>query len=352
MKSIREQAFVLVVAAFCVMPTRHAVAEMIYVDAIEGLDANPGTKDQPVKTMGRAAEMVNGRTEGGPTTVKLAPGVYCLSKAVEFANGRGYTRAERLTIEAAILPDEPQWGPALMPIILSVEDPRQDGKLDVLTATYAIKIGMSHVTIRGLKFLGNPLARNWHCCVSRAEGGLDDLAVTQCVFVADTDSLDIYCAALAAGDGFVVERCIFKDCHACAVFWDGPGNVAGRKCAMRYCIVDGARIAGVWTCRTAEDFQCHHNIVTRSEYFWMRKRTSDAAAYKLSDCIVTDNRYYSGYGLESGPTGQTGTEVVFEESNVVKRGEVVVVRDRRARDYLHVAGGSFASGLGAGLFGK
>jgi hypothetical protein len=339
---------VLVVAVLAA----NGLAETIYVDARSGSDNNPGTKDNPVRTIGRAAEIVNSSKEPGPTTIKIAPGIYSLSESVEFNNARAYTETERFVIEAAILPDEPQWKPALMPVILSIEDPRKQGSLDGLTETYSIKIGTSHVMIRGLKFMGNPLLRNWHCCLSRIGDDLDDLLVTQCVFSGDENAMDIYCAALATGDRFVVDHCIFLNCHACTVFWDGPQGIAGKGCSMRYCIVDGAYISGVWTCQTAEDFEFHHNIVTRSEYFWMRKRIDNPRKYSLYDCVITGNRNYSGYGVESGPTGVTGAEVSYQEKNINKQGTVVLEKDKKARNYLHPVAGSPGCDLGAGLFKK
>ncbi len=263
---------------------------------------------------------------------------------------RPYSEESRLVMEASILPDDPNWKPTLMPVILSTEDPRKQADSDKLTETYGLKIEVSHVTIRGLKFMGNSLKRNWHCCISRIGDGLDDLLVTQCVFVGDKDSLDIYCAALATGDRFVVDHCVFRNCHASAVFWDGPRGIAGKGCSMRYCIVDRAYIAGVWTCRTADDFEFHHNIVTRSEYFWMRKGTDGSLRYRVHDCIVTDNKHYSGYGVESGPTGQTGPEVTFIESNVVKQGRVILETNNVTRQDLQIMVGYLGSDLGAGLF--
>jgi hypothetical protein len=343
--------FVLTALAVAVLTTC-VLAETVYVDAKNGSDKNPGIKDKPVRTVGRAAEMVNSSTEPGPTTVKIAPGIYSLSESVEFNSTRPYTETERLVIEADVLPNDPQWEPALMPIILSIEDPRRQESLGELTATYGLKIGISHVTIRGLKFLGNPLSRNWHCCLSRIGDNLDDLLVTRCLFVGDGNAIDVYCAALATGDRFVVDHSIFVNCHACTVFWDGPQGIAGKGCSMRYCIVDGAYIAGVWTCQTAEDFEFHHNIVTRSEYFWMRKGTDGSKKYRVRDCIITNNKNYSGYGVESGPTGLTGDEVTYEERNVIKQGAIVLEKDRKAKNYLHPAAGSPGNDLGAGLFGK
>jgi hypothetical protein len=239
-----------------------------------------------------------------------------------------------------------------MPVVLSTEDPRKQDRLDGLTATYGIQIRVSHVTIRGFKFLGNPLLRNWHNCISRIGDNLDDLLVTQCMFIGDRDVIDIYAAVLATGDGFVVDHCIFRNCHACTVFWDGPQGIAGKGCSMRYCIVDGAYIAGVWTCQTAEDFEFHHNIITRSDYFWMRKRIDNPRKYRIYDCVVTNNENYSGYGVEIGPTGLTGAEVTYQERNVIKQGTVVLGKDKKARNYLHPTAGSPGSDLGAGLFKK
>lgn len=329
-----------------------AVSQIVYVDGRAGRDENAGTSEKPVRTLHRAAEIVNGGKEAGLATIKIAPGIYSLTESVTFGGDRRYTEESRLVIEASILPDDPKWKPALMPVILSTEDPRKQGNSDELTATYGLKIEVNHVTIRGLKFLGNPLLRNWHCCISRIGDDLDDLLVTQCMFVGDADSCDIYCGALATGDRFVVDHCIFRNCHACTVFWDGPRGIAGEGCSMRYCIVDGAYIAGVWTCQMAEDLEFHHNIVTRSEYFWIRKGTDGSRRYRVRDCIVTDNGHYSGYGVESGPTGQTGPEVTFEESNVVKQGRVTFETNNAARRYLHVTPGGLGSDLGAGLFTK
>ncbi|MHC4751305.1 MAG: hypothetical protein ACYTFW_15720 [Planctomycetota bacterium] len=84
----------------------------------------------------------------------------------------------------------------------------------------------------------------------------------------------------------------------------------------------------------------------------MRKRIDNPRKYRVHDCIVTNNKNYSAYGIESGPTGQTGAEVTYQEKNVIKEGKVVLVKDKRARNYMHVFEGTFGSDLGAGLFRK
>jgi hypothetical protein len=326
-----------------------ATAEVLYVDGRLGQDNQTGTRSQPLKTLAQAAKRVNESPAPGPATIKVAPGVYYLDRSVLIENGRSCTEQNRLTIEATVVPDDPNWSPALMPVLLSVEDPRQSGNLTGRTETYSIVVRNSHVTIRGLRFLGNPLPNNWHCCISRIGKEWDDLLVTQCVFSGHPGGLDIYCAALATGDRFQVDHSVFQQCHACVVFWDGPEGIPGRQCAMCYCLVEGASLSGVWTCGTQNDLEFHHNVVTGSEYFWMRK-AGDSIRYRLRDCVVTDTRHYSGYGVESGATGPTGPEVTYEERNVIRQGQVVLERDRRSRSHLHVVPGTSGSDLGAGLF--
>ena len=343
----------LFVFTVCVVATspQGVIAETLYVDSRNGCDTNLGTKEKPLRTIGQAAAMVNRKTEPGPTVVKIAPGIYSLTECVIFDNNRPYTEHDRLIIEATLLPDDPNWNPALMPILLSTEDPRKPEEFNKRTETYSLKIKISHVTIRGLKFLGNPLLNNRHCCIERIGNNLDDLVVTQCIFLGDKDTFDIYCATLATGDRFIVNHCIFRNCGASAVFWDGTEGIPGRNCAMRFCIVDGVYFSGTWTCQTKDDFEFRNNIVTNSDYFWLRK-SGDPIKYQLRDCVVTNNKYYSGYGIESGPTGQTGPEVTYEEKNVIKNGQVVFEKNKGARNYLHVAPGSPGSNLGAGLFNK
>jgi acetyl esterase/lipase len=81
--------------------------------------------------------------------------------------------------------------------------------------------------------------------------------------------------------------------------------------------------------------------------------------YIIRDCIVTDNKYDSGYGTATAINGQTGPEVTFEEKNIIKQGNVqlekaIVTADAlsvvRPREYLHVVPGTLGSDLGAGLF--
>jgi hypothetical protein len=236
----------------------------------------------------------------------------------------------------------------MMPMILSIEDPGTPAKR---TSTYGLKIKMSHVTLRGLKFLGSPLLNNWYCPLECLGTDLKDVLVTQCMFVGNPDTLDIYCAVITDGHQFVVDHCVFSGCHASAVFWDGGRGVVGTGNVMRYCIVEGAKLSGVWTCDTGEDFEFHNNVITQCDYFWLRQRGAPRT-YRVRNSVVTENKQYSGYAVESGATGITGPEVRFQEEGVVKAAKVVLETDRGATNYLHLVRGSPGADLGAGLFTK
>ncbi|MBN1362255.1 MAG: hypothetical protein JW993_16795 [Sedimentisphaerales bacterium] len=288
---------------------------------------------------------MNARTTSGPATIVISPGLYSLNRCVVFASDRAFTEHDRLTIRASVLPDDLQWRADLMPVIVSAENLGRSGAPGRVSETYSFKIQTSHATVQGLKFLGNPLLHNWHCCIERLGEKLDDLLVTQCVFAGNARTPDIYCAALATGDRFIVDHCTFSGCHACTVFWDGPEGIGGNGCAMRYCLVRDARISAVWTCQTAKDFEFHHNVVTDSEYLWMRK-PGDQQTYRMRDCVLIDNEHLSGYGTAAGPSGQTGPEVSFDRSNVVTEGRIAFT----STPPLRLVENSVGRGLGAGLF--
>lgn len=331
-------------------------AEVLYVDDTNGNDENPGTEDKPLRTFARVAALVNDNKEPGPTTIKIKPGAYCITETVAFENSRQYLENKRFVIEAMILPDDEEWTPAMMPVVLSTV--KGEGSSTEKHAI-ALKIEVNHATVRGIKFLGNPRPRTWGYSIFRMGKGLDDLVVTQCMFVGDEQALPYNCPICANGQGLVVDHCLFYMCDIPAIFWDAEGGISKGN-AMRYCIVDGADIAAVWTCQTDVDFDFHHNIITRSQYFWMRA-PNNKKKYMVHDCIVTDNKYASGFGTASAISGQTGPEVTFEEKNVIKRGTIQLEKALvtpealsvvRPRGYLHIIPDTLGSELGAGLFRK
>jgi len=317
-------------------------AEQLYVDSRMGNDTNSGILTKPLQTIEEAVRRANSASEAGPTLIGIAPGVYVLQQTVVFKNKRPYTDKNRLTVQPTILPGDPEWKPSLMPVI------RLAHRTKMPIETQSFQVRMDHVTIRGLKFLGNPVERNYHVAIDRTGGALDDLIVTQCLFVGGDEEGDIYCPIIGTGNRIIVDHCIFSGCHNSVVFWDGPEGMGGSGNVMQYCIVSDASVSAVWTCQTQEDFQFHHNIITGCMYFWMR-RPGDQQRYSLQECIIAACEYYSGCGNAFGPFGETGAEVSFNEENVARHGRVLLDHDRQSNRYLHIVAGKPGSELEAGL---
>ncbi|HYG22543.1 MAG TPA: hypothetical protein VEH04_07150 [Verrucomicrobiae bacterium] len=130
-------------------------ADTIYLNPATGADTNSGAKDNPLKTIAEAARRVNQAAGAGPMTVVLSEGVYSVGETATFKpTQRSFTKTDRLTIRAEVLPDDPDWHTGRMPTLihtLPLTGPNARGLIfGLLTET-------SHVTIRGLKLLGAPV---------------------------------------------------------------------------------------------------------------------------------------------------------------------------------------------------
>ena len=92
----------------------------IFLNPEHGNNSNMGTKESPLQTMYEAARRVNGANGKGSITIYLSEGIYGLDATVTFhpANWH-FTKTERLTIRAQILPDAAEWNQAKMPVIVS-----------------------------------------------------------------------------------------------------------------------------------------------------------------------------------------------------------------------------------------
>ncbi len=338
---------------FAVLMPLVTTADVIHVDARAGRDVHPGTLQQPVRTLERAACLIRDTSGPGPTRVVVGPGIYSLSRPVIFGNQRLYTRKQRFVLEAATLPDDPDWVPSLMPLIVPAIDPGPIDAPDRQRDVFGLHIELNHATVRGFRFLGSPAPNAWYGAVYRSGMDLDDLVVTQCMFVADRFSAPINVGVIANGHGLVVDHCVFYNCRNSVVFWNATGGTS-RDNAMSYCIVDGAYTSGVWVCQTDEDFGFHHNIITRCRYAWMRD-LDNTRKYSLRDCIVTANTYRSGKCDADWALRETGPRIGYDESGVIREGEVALEMGEGLdlglpRAFLHVVAGTLGSDLGVGLF--
>jgi hypothetical protein len=356
----RSTALVIAAAGLCGLAREARAGEgatVIHVSALEGSDRNQGAADKPVKTLKRAASLAGASKGEGGVIIKAAPGVYNLAETVVLGGSRRFTKEARLTIVASVLPDDPKWRPSMMPVITSTASPRKLASGGRGSKTLGFYVATSHVTIRGLKFLGSPVPCNRYYPIRRDGADMKDLLVSQCVFIGDRNSAPIHVAIIAKGHSFVVDHCIFYHCKIGPLFWSASGGT-GNGCAVRYSIMYGSYDAAFWTCRPGEDFEFRNNIAAKSGTFHMRE-LGTTRKYRFSDCVVVDSKRWEAYCKAGQSVTPIRKSIPREEHNVVKAGKVTLEKDEKQKDYLnktrnflHVLPGTLGSDLGAGLFLK
>jgi hypothetical protein len=336
--------------------------ETIHVNAETGSDANPGTRQSPLKTLSAAAKRVNNRKGTGSTTIILAEGIYALDRTVLIKPARAFTKTGRLTIRAESLPDHPEWGPARMPVLIPVMPLSKTwlGKPDPFGGVaYGIQVETSHVTIQGLKILGMPhyefpVAGQIHrvYLIAREGDALEDLEVMQCLFAGDPVALPVHLGVLANGHGLVVDHCIFHRCKVPVVFWNAQSGTAHGD-AMRHCLVLDSYGCGLWTTQPGDDFEFRNNIISGCLYGWIREG-SGQRHYRVLNSIFAGNKYLTGTGSGPSLNFKMLDPAIMEltPSIPVLNKPVQLESDETKRNFLHVADGTTGSELGAGLFAR
>lgn len=329
----------------------------IYINPAYGNNTNSGAKESPLKTLSEAAFRVNQLKGSGPITIFLAEGMYGLDSVVKFqpANWK-FSTTERLTIRAASLPDDMDWEPAKMPVIISVMPLAKD---DFGTTAYGIQVEKDHVTIQGLRVLGTPVhEKPAEGKVQRVypivrEGkNLDDLRITQCLFIGDRIALPNHLPILVDGHGIVVDHCVFYKVKDAVVFFmaDRPAE----RCEMHHNLMIGNYGAAVWSWSLAPDFSYYNNVVANTNVFWILDK-KEQASFTLSNSMVLGYHELvnkGGGALDFGTKGDTGKLKMGKDVILQKDAQVEVEEDQTKRNYLHLKPGTLGANLGAGLFTK
>jgi hypothetical protein len=136
-------------------------AGVLYVNPATGNDANAGGQQSPLSTLAEAARRVNASSGAGAMTIVLTEGIHAIGETTLLRpNSRSFTRTERLTIRAEVLPDDPDWHIGRMPTLIHTMPLSNtwNGRPDALGgAADGMLIETSHVTVRGLRVLGLPV---------------------------------------------------------------------------------------------------------------------------------------------------------------------------------------------------
>ncbi len=317
------------------------------MDSNTGDDRNPGTREAPLFSVGRAAEIVRSR-DNNVCTIKLNPGIYILNHHVSVETEKE-TAGKRIVIEASILPDDTSWTPEKMPVIASRS---VKGEIPGLHHwVVAFLINESHVTIRGIKFHGYFYPHTRYFPIARFNKSTTDLKVEQCMFVGDANVSQIQVGVIAFENEIMVDHCVFYKVRNAVVF-------AGDSGSFTNSIIFGTSQA-VWTASPARGFYFGNSIVANCRYVWVNNYPG-AARCTMSNCLVVNNRHHMGIpdSLRLKPG-----EFEISEIGVIEEGDISLrltgVDDRPfldeidrplPHDYMHVVPGTPGFDIGAGIF--
>lgn len=355
--------------------TSFAQSNTLYVNPVTGDDSSAGTREAPLRTLPEAARRVTRNTGTGPLTVTLSEGIHVIGETARFSPARGrFSRTNRLTIRAEVLPDDPSWHHGRMPTLIHTL-PLKDtwnGRPDSLGgAVDGVLIETSHVTIQGLRVLGMPVVESPQSgmirrlyAVSRLQEDLDDLEIAQCVFAGDELIAPNHVGIIARGNGLVVHHSVFRGLKISAVYWSGGST--GH--AMRHCVNEGLYGSAVWTASVADDFDYRNNVVANCNYAWTHQDASSARAdagagnassrpprarshYRVLDSHFANNRRLTGSGTGARLEYQDIDSSFLELVNTTVTPErVAFEHEQSQRTYLHPVAGAAAARTGAGLF--
>ncbi len=331
-------------------------AQVIYVDALKGDDSFAGTQSVPIKTLKKAAELINNNKGYSFAQVVLAEGVYFMDSAVIFKPSTKYSVHNRLTIRAEILPDDPDWTPSKMPVLLpALFDQKKDKEG---TWSNGLQIEVSHVTIQGVKIMGSPIYEHIekgkiirsYPIVWDGEG-LKDLLIKQCLFLGEEQILPLHLGIYAAGDNVVVDHCVFYNCKVGVLFVNyHEKETVGN--ALTNNLFIGSYGAAVWIMNTSEDFVFKGNSIVNSNYALILEEGTPKQ-YTIEESLFSGIQEMVGTGtgalLNFSPL--TINHLNFGAKVRITGKRVDINFDQGDRQYLHILGEEQGL-LESGLFNK
>ena len=268
--------------------TASGAGDTIYLNPATGADGNSGAKAAPLRTLAEAGRRVSQSAGTGPLTVVLAKGIYAVGESMLLKpQNRSFSAANRLTIRAEFLPDEPGWTSDGMPTLIFTmpfsDPPTWNGRPDPAGgAADGILIATSHVSILGLKFLGLPVLEaprpgieHRLYGINRNSRALEDLEIGHCMFLGDYVTNPIHVGIIANGNGIDIHHTIFRENKITVVYWQG----GSRGHAMRNCIITGCYGSGLWTAGIASDLRFENNVVDDCRYVWTYQNAAPAPRF-------------------------------------------------------------------------
>ena len=222
---------------------------------------------------------------------------------------------------------------------------------------FGILIQNSHVTIQGLRVLGEPvhenpakgiLVRNYPIVWDGKN--LEDLRITQCLFMGNKLAIPNHLAVLSNGKALEVDHCVFYGVKDAVVMWNSPAN----NSSMHHNLVIDSYGGIVWTWSATPDFKFYNNVISNANVLWILNKDEKDAFLIENSIIVGYNTYVNKGGGPQGFGDAAKPEKLKKGENIVlkKKGNLEIIDDQTSKLYLHIKPGTLGSNLGAGLFTK
>lgn len=344
---VKEITILITFCAFFFYAQIDAFAAKFHVNSNEGNNSNPGTYNLPVKNISKALDLSKVSTDS-VNIICLHSGFYILNDAVNIDSNADEISNSKLIIEALVMPDDSLWTPKKMPVIQSTSG---NNSFKQFKHCVGLQINRSHVTIRGIKFIGNPNPKvKYYYPIAKENDSLVDLNVSQCYFIGERFSSPIQGAIYTYGEGLNINHCVFYNCRNGILRFYNKANT-GYKNSITHNIIWGAYEGALWF-DTDPELIFRNNIISNCQYFWF-KLDGDNEEYKFSDCVITNVDYYvttmTTKGIKERNIGTTN----IDEINVKKAGEVNLIynsSENLPKNYLHVTEGSLGYEFNAGIF--
>ena len=331
----------------------------IYVNPGKGNNTNTGAQDSPLQSLSEAARRISSAKGKGPITVYLSKGVYGMTETADINAGNWeLSKENRLTIRAEVLPDDLNWNPSDMPVLVSTmpfTEEKNDKNVVTGAQNFGILIQNSHVTIQGLRILGEPvhenpsegiLIRNYP--IAWEGKNLEDLRITQCLFIGSKYAMPNHLGLLANGKDLEVDHCVFYGVKDAVVMWYSPAT----NSSMHHNLIIDSYGGIVWTWSATEDFKFYNNVVSNANVLWMLEK-DEKLSYNIENSIIVGYKSLvnkgggaHGFGEKANPDKiKIGKNVILK-----KEGKLKIVEDQTSKLFLHIQPGTLGASLGAGLF--
>jgi len=347
--TVKKYYFVFTLLLGLLSWQNRASGQTLYIDAEKGKNNAKGTSSDPILTLDEAVAKTNSFTGNEQVTLKLGPGLYTLRHKLIIKTNSA-NKNQTYTIEAITMPDDKGWLPAAMPVIVSLsannsayEFPHCEGLL----------ISKNNVTIRGLKFMGNPNTQvHYYYPIRREEKLYDGLNVSQCFFIGEANSAPIQSAFWTAGSGIHVDYCIFHNSKIAFVLGRNFKDFS-----LTHSIIDGAYNTAIWYGfdGTIPKFTFKNNIVTNCNYVMVYPVEKGQPDFTFSDSYFTNDKNYLGNYPKAQDRFFAEPNKHINEVNIKRTGKITLVAvedDGITKDNLNLTATSAGKSTGAGIFMK